>query len=91
MAQFRGVVSGARGEASRLGNKVSGLTVKCDGWEAGVRVIAYHHRDTGEDCFDVEITRGSGHGEAPGGGGCVVTVRGQEVTVFPQVGRRQAA
>jgi hypothetical protein len=38
MAQFRGVIAGQRGEASRLGSKSSGLTVHCNGWNGGVTV-----------------------------------------------------
>lgn len=59
MAQFRGVVIGQRGEASRLGGKSSGLTVHCDGWNGGVSVYVDHQEDTGKDHFMVYRTGGS--------------------------------
>lgn len=60
MAQFRGTVSGQRGEASRLGSKNSGLTVTANGWNAGVTVRA-RVNDEGCDVFDVYATGGSGY------------------------------
>lgn len=58
MAQFRGTVSGQRGEASRLGSKNSGLVVTANGWNAGVTVDVSHI--DGEDVFIVYRTGGSG-------------------------------
>ena len=49
MAQFIGTVQGDRGEASRLGNKKSGLTTEYNSWNYGVRVIA--RREDGVDIF----------------------------------------
>lgn len=69
MAQFRGTIRGARGEASRLGGKESGLRVTANGWHGGVEVRAYH--EDGEDHFDVYATDGSGYG---GGAGFLGTV-----------------
>lgn len=57
MAQFRATIVGQRGEASRLGNKMSGLRCECNGWTAGVTVYA-EHRD-GKDVFTVWRTTGS--------------------------------
>lgn len=59
MAQFRGTLEGQRGMASRLGSKSTGLVVTCNGWNAGVRVIASHDDATGRDRFTVIRTGGS--------------------------------
>lgn len=59
MAQFRGTVQGNRGEASRLGNKSSGLTVTCNGWNMGVKVVATYDNETDTDVFKVYKTGGS--------------------------------
>lgn len=56
MAQFLGRLIGRRGEATRLGDKKSGLVVECNGWTAGVRVEA-SCRDA--DTFNVYVTTGS--------------------------------
>lgn len=42
MAQFRGTIKGQRGEASRLGNKKTGLRVTANGWDTGVTVMLTH-------------------------------------------------
>jgi hypothetical protein len=60
MAQFRATVQGQRGEASRLGSKSSGLVVRANGWNIGVKVIAAHHN--GKDVFRVVKTGGSNAG-----------------------------
>lgn len=57
MAQFRAVIRGQRGEASRLGNKKSGLTAVVNGWDSGVRVEAWHVDNA--DAFHVYATKGS--------------------------------
>ncbi len=59
MAQFRGTIEGARGSASRLGHKGSGLKVTANGWDTGARVYL-DHRD-GRDHVTVLRTGGS-HG-----------------------------
>lgn len=60
MAQFLGSVQGQRGEATRLGSKVSGLEVRANGWNSGVRVAARHTGD--QDVFYIYATAGSnGH------------------------------
>lgn len=60
MAHFRGTIKGQRGEASRLGGKNSGITANINGWDAGVRVVAFERN--GVDCFDVYQTGGSNGG-----------------------------
>jgi len=45
MAQYRAVIKGSRGEASRLGHKSSGIRAEVNGWNLGILVC---------DCFPVE-------------------------------------
>ena len=40
MAQFKATIKGTRGEASRLGSKVSGMSAKVNGWYSGINVEA---------------------------------------------------
>lgn len=54
MAHFYGTIQGARGEASRLGHKSSGLSVKAASWQGAVSVYLYH--DNGVDCARVSLT-----------------------------------
>lgn len=64
MARFRGTVSGARGQASRLGH--GSITTNANGWDVGVRVTGYADKDgTGaeRDAFEISATGGS-HGSA---------------------------
>ncbi len=61
MAQFRGTIRGARGGASRLGHKATGLTVTADGWDTGAKVYIQHV--DGRDRVTVLRTGGS-HGGA---------------------------
>jgi hypothetical protein len=66
MAHFSGTVRGSRGEASRLGDKESGLRTETNGWRAGVTVIAktlpdFVVADRGEDEFAIYVTEGSGN------------------------------
>jgi len=58
MAQFIGTVKGSRGEASRLGGKASGLTVKANGWRIGITVHLTHNEETGKDEVAVYKTAG---------------------------------
>jgi hypothetical protein len=57
MARFMGTVQGGRGRASRLGHPETGLTVKANGWDAGVRVEARVELE--RDVFYVWATGGS--------------------------------
>ncbi len=41
MAHFRGTIQGARGEASRLGGKSSGLQITAASWQGAVCVDLY--------------------------------------------------
>jgi hypothetical protein len=59
MAQFRAVIKGQRGEASRLGGKNSGIQAVVNGWNIGVEVWATFDKDTGENVFTIYKTGGS--------------------------------
>lgn len=58
MARFRGTVVGSGNEASRLGNKSSGLVVRANGWNVGIKVSCFVNQD-GEDEIVVHKTGGS--------------------------------
>jgi hypothetical protein len=60
MAQFLGSVKGARGEATRLGHKSTGLRTTANGWNLGAYASIVHVN--GEDIVSVSITRGSNGG-----------------------------
>lgn len=60
MAQFRAVIRGQRGSASRLGSEKSGIYAQVNGWGLGVEVRGYHDKETGKDIFRVYRTEGSG-------------------------------
>jgi hypothetical protein len=61
--RYKGILQGAYGEASRLGNAKSGLRVDCNAEHVGVTVIARPqlrlHPDNGYDEIDVYVTGGS--------------------------------
>lgn len=57
MAQFRAVIRGQRGEASRLGSKSSGMVAHVDGWHTGATVRISHV--DGQDLVSVYRTAGS--------------------------------
>lgn len=63
MAQFRAVIQGSRGAASRLGGKESGIHTIVNGWHRGIRVVAEQHDREGngkkQDRFVIYITGGS--------------------------------
>lgn len=78
MAQFRGLVEGTRGEATRLGSKVSGLVTECNGWRSGVKVYASFNTTTGLDDFHIYLTDGSAHAAMDR---LLAVVRGQDVEI----------
>ncbi len=57
MAQFRAVIEGKRGAASRLGSANSGIVAHVNGWDLGVRVRGEVNGDSDE--FTVILTGGS--------------------------------
>lgn len=65
MAQFRAMIQGQRGEASRLGSKKSGLRAYVNGWNKGVSVYLQYDEKTGQDVVEVYKTGGSNNGSHP--------------------------
>lgn len=64
MAQFRATIQGNRGEASRCGNKNSGIHATINGWHVGITVVAEYDRRQERDVFTVFKTSGSsGYGQ----------------------------
>ena len=57
MAHFYASISGAAGEATRLGHKNSGITGHIRGWNVGARVDVTH--EDGRDVVRVFKTGGS--------------------------------
>ena len=53
MAQFRGIVEGSRGQASRTGDKKSGLMVIASSWKGQIRVLLSHDEEADRDCYRV--------------------------------------
>jgi hypothetical protein len=60
MAHFYGTLQGARGQASRLGTRNSGLRVEACSWQGKV-VVTMRSRD-GVDYAEVSLQRHQGHG-----------------------------
>lgn len=60
MAQYRGVVSGGRGSASRLGDKKSGMLVECNGWDLGATCHIKFNVIKQRDELSISVTTGSG-------------------------------
>lgn len=76
MAQFRAVIQGARGEASRLGSKHSNMYVSAQSWEGQINVVMWHaanYNGTHQDM--VRITLGP-HAQAADNGNTVVLYEG---------------
>jgi hypothetical protein len=55
MAQFHAVIQGARGEASRLGSKQSGIVAHIQSWEGQVNVVMYHASNANRDMVRVSL------------------------------------
>jgi len=60
MAHFYGTLQGARGQASRLGTRNSGLRIEACSWQGKVTVRLY--TCNGVDHARVELGRHHGHG-----------------------------
>lgn len=54
MAHFYGTVKGPKGEASRLGSKVSGLTTVAASWHGAIKTHLYHDPQSGADSVRIE-------------------------------------
>lgn len=63
MSHFYGVLKGQRGEATRAGNKSSGLTTTAASW-AGAIEVRLHVDALGRDCYEVVQTPWHGRGVA---------------------------
>jgi hypothetical protein len=61
MAHFFGKLQGARGEATRLGHKSTGLDVTAASWEGAVHTRLHHGQD-GHDYAVVELIPWNGSG-----------------------------
>ena len=61
MSRFYGTVQGNRGEASRSGHSVGGMTTWCASWNGAVRCYAYVG-EGGIDCVRVTLTQWHGNG-----------------------------
>lgn len=58
MGHFYGTVRGNRGEASRMGSKLSGMYAHIRGWTIGVAVELHH--DAAKDIDVVQVFKTSG-------------------------------
>jgi hypothetical protein len=98
MAHFYGTVKGQRGEASRLGNRKSGLETVAASWQGAVKVRLYERdgRDgrDGRDYAEVRLIAWHGSGVD-----CVLydgpvcgydTVKTHSMPVYPTTGRTRA-
>lgn len=61
MSHFYGTLQGARGEATRLANKKSGLVTHAAGWQGAIRVDV-RHDDEGKDRYRVQLVPWKGSG-----------------------------
>ena len=62
MAHFYGTLNGSRGEASRCGDKGSGLTAYAASWSGAIKTTMYVN-PKGQDCFKVEEVEWEGKGQ----------------------------
>jgi hypothetical protein len=62
VAHFYGTLQGCRGEASRCGNKDSGMQTYCASWGGAVRSQAYINPENGEDWVRVTLQPWHGSG-----------------------------
>lgn len=65
MAHFRAVIEGARGEASRLGSKKSGLYLRAQTWGNDLAVVVQHDEETGADVARVYVMPHGSPSETP--------------------------
>lgn len=64
MARFYGIMQGGRGKVTRTGTPASGLHVRANGWDFGIRVALVPDPETGKDMAEVWVTTGS-NGRGP--------------------------
>ena len=77
MAQYIGYLNGARGQASRLGTKSSGMDAQAQGWDVGASVTMRHNEKMDRDEVTIEVTRGSNGTDHPVSLGTFAIVDGQ--------------
>jgi hypothetical protein len=65
MSRFYGSMQGSRGEATRCGTTVSGVTAHVRGWLVGAIVTVETCGQCGEDRVSVGLTGGSSGGAPP--------------------------
>ena len=65
MAQYRGTLTGQRGNASRLGSKTSGLSAHIASWQGAIDVDLWHDSKTGTDMARVTLCQHLGSGQFP--------------------------
>jgi len=57
MAHFYGTLQGSKGQATRQGNRHSGISTSCQGWSCGIDVLGNSSMDL--DVFSVFLTSGT--------------------------------
>jgi hypothetical protein len=65
MAHFRAVIQGARGEASRLGTKKTGIYARVQTWGKDLAIQVTHDEQTGEDVATVWLMPHGSPSETP--------------------------
>ena len=65
MAQYRGTLTGQRGQASRLGTKSSGLSAHIASWSGAVDVDLWYDASTDTDMARVTLAQHHGSGQYP--------------------------
>lgn len=80
MSRFYGNMKGSRGETTRCGDRISGITGHLRGWDIGARVTAFVGPN-GEDLVEVWITGGSN-------GSCASVFLGRFVRDGAGIGRQ---
>lgn len=55
MTQYRGMIRGNHGPATRCGTKKSGLSIRAGSWSGGVVVSFYHDHRAGVDMVHVSL------------------------------------
>lgn len=66
MAQFYGEIQGARGRATRMGHKSSGLSVRGAGWDIGANIDLSFDETEKRNVLTVSIDNGNGYGRSDG-------------------------
>ena len=62
MAHFYGTLDGTRGQATRCGTKISGLTTRAASWDGSIVTEIWYDRELGCNRFKVSQTPWNGNG-----------------------------